>query len=265
MRRSEGIEGHGKIKAYPMKKLIIQIPSWNEENHLPIVLSSLPQKIPGIEKVEWLVIDDGSSDATTQIARNNGAHHVLQLKKHVGLAQAFKAGLEFCVHQKADIVVNTDADNQYDARCIPQLIEPIISGRAEMVVGDRKTSKLRFLPDWKRFLYLVASRVLSILTGQYIPDPTSGFRAFSGEWIKELKITDSFSYVIETLIETIQMGGRVEFVPIESRIVDRPSRLIRFLPTYILRTTWSVVRAQIKYSRRNQNGTSKALHRATKK
>lgn len=248
-----------------MKKLIIQIPSWNEEKQLPMALQSLPKKIAGIETVEWLVIDDGSSDATTQIARKNGAHHIIQLKNHVGLAQAFKAGIEFCVQQKADIVVNTDADNQYDARCIPQLIEPILSGRAEMVIGDRKTSKLRFLPEWKRFLYGVASRVLSYLTGQYIPDPTSGFRAFSGEWIKELKVTDPFSYVIETLIETLKMGRRVEFVPVESRIVDRPSRLIRFLPIYVLKTTWSVVRAEIKYSRRIQNGNSKIQHRTIKK
>ncbi|NBW98047.1 glycosyltransferase family 2 protein [bacterium] len=248
-----------------MKKLIIQIPSWNEEKQLPFTLSSLPKQLAGIDRVEWLVIDDGSSDATAEAARKSGAHHVIQMNEHSGLAKAFKAGVVFSIRSKADILVNTDADNQYDAGCIPQLIEPILRGRADMVVGDRKTSKLQFLPFWKRLLYFFAGKTLSLLTGQYIPDPTSGFRAFSAELLEELEVSDSFSYVIETLIQTLKKGKRIEFVPIESRIVNRPSRLIRFLPIYILRTTWSVIRAEIKYSRWNSNVTAYPLHKRSKK
>jgi glycosyltransferase involved in cell wall biosynthesis len=230
-----------------MKKLIIQIPCWNEELSIKQTIESIPGKFDGIRSVEIMVIDDGSSDNTIEEAKRAGANHILKLPEHLGLAVAFQRGIKSALALGADIIVNTDADHQYESTDIEKLIKPIILEKADLVIGDRRASKLVYLPVWKRWLYQCADWVVSFLTRSKNPDPTSGFRAMSLDFAKTIEIRDRHSYTLETLIQAHLTGFKVSFVPIRTHPVMRPSRLIQSTPIYIWKTTQSLMRSLLIY------------------
>jgi glycosyltransferase involved in cell wall biosynthesis len=228
-------------------KLIIQIPCFNEAEHLPKTLQQLPRAVEGFDAVEILVIEDGSTDETAQVARQHGADHVLHLSRHVGLAQAFANGLDACVRLGADVIVNTDADNQYLATDIRKLVAPILLGEAELVIGDRGVDKVKHFPIHKRALQTLGSRVVSGAAGFNIPDATSGFRAMTREVALETLVLSHYSYTLETLIQSGAKNVRVRFVPIETNPPERPSRLFRSIRNYLLNSVGTIIRSFTLY------------------
>lgn len=228
-------------------KLIIQIPCFNEETTLPGTWNELPGSIPGVDEIEVLVIDDGSEDRTAAVARELGAQHILELKPHVGLARGFQAGLDEALRLGADIIVNTDADNQYRGADIPRLIQPILEQRADMVVGDRGVRKLVHFSPMKRVLQRVGSRVVQTAAGFPIPDATSGFRAYSREAALRLNVLSTYSYTLETLIQAGAWKMAVAFIPIQTNRQTRKSRLVRSIPGYIMHSGATIIRAYTMY------------------
>jgi glycosyltransferase involved in cell wall biosynthesis len=228
-------------------KLIIQIPCFNEAEHLPKTLQQLPRAVEGFDAVEILVIEDGSTDETAQVARQHGADHVLHLSRHVGLAQAFANGLDACVRLGADVIVNTDADNQYLATDIRKLVAPILLGEAELVIGDRGVDKVKHFPIHKRALQTLGSWVVSGAAGFNIPDATSGFRAMTREVALETLVLSHYSYTLETLIQSGAKNVRVRFVPIETNPPERPSRLFRSIRNYLLNSVGTIIRSFTLY------------------
>ncbi len=228
-------------------KLIIQIPCYNEAQTLPITLKELPRQFPGIDQVEFLVIDDGSEDGTAQVAVENGVHHVVRLNPHRGLAAGFTSGLEACIRQGADIIINTDADNQYNAEDMRHLIAPILSGQAEIVVGDRGVANLAVFSPSKRLLQRLGSWVVARASGLKTPDATSGFRAISREAALRTLVLSEYSYTLETLIQAGHRGMSVAYVPIRTNPHTRPSRLIRNIPQYLAYSGTTIVRAYAMY------------------
>ncbi|MFQ5722788.1 MAG: glycosyltransferase family 2 protein, partial [Candidatus Aminicenantales bacterium] len=206
-------------------KLIIQIPCYNEAQYLPLTLKDLPRQIEGIDKIETLIVDDGSTDSTAEVAAENGVNHIIRFKKHRGLAAAFAAGLEACLGLGADIIVNTDADNQYKGSEIPKLIAPILKGEADIVVGDRQTQTIPHFSRTKKKLQKWGSWLVRILSQTKVPDATSGFRAINREAALKLNILSNFSYTLETLIQAGKMNLAVKSVPIKTNAVVRKSRL----------------------------------------
>jgi glycosyltransferase involved in cell wall biosynthesis len=228
-------------------KLIIQIPCYNEAQTLPETIQALPRQIPGIDQVEFLIIDDGSTDGTSQVAKENGVDHILRLPKHMGLAHGFVSGLDASLKFDADIIVNTDADNQYHAEDIPRLIEPILSGRAEIVVGDRGVATQKSFSLTKRFLQRVGSWVIAQASGAKTPDATSGFRAISRQAALRTLVLSEYSYTLETLIQAGSQRMVVEFVPIRTNPQTRPSRLIPSIPHYLALSSSTIIRAYTMY------------------
>jgi len=228
-------------------KLIIQIPCYNEAETIQSTLCLLPRQIDGFEQVEVLVIDDGSQDDTAELARTGGADHVIRLPHHTGLAGAFAAGLDACLQLGADVIVNTDADNQYEAQDIPLLLDPILKNQAEMVVGDRGVATLRAFSPIKRKLQILGSRVVSRASGLQIPDATSGFRAMTREVALRTLILSDYSYTLETLIRAGNQKFKVQSVPIHTNETLRPSRLMRGIPHYIRNSTITIIRAYAMY------------------
>lgn len=228
-------------------KVIIQIPCHNEADTLPSTLEVLPRKLKGIECVEYLIIDDGSSDDTVKIAREAGVEHIVRLPGHLGLAAAYIAGLEASLKYGADIIVNTDADNQYHAEDIQNLIEPILDGRAELVVGDRDITNVSEFSPLKKFLQKLGSWVISNISGFKTPDATSGFRAISREAALRTLVLSEYSYTLETLIQAGAKRINVEFVPVRVNPQTRPSRLMRNIPHYLAHSTTTIVRAYTMY------------------
>ncbi len=228
-------------------KLIIQIPCWNEAETLPATIHALPKDLPGIDEVEYLVIDDGSEDETVAIARALGVHHILSLPRHVGLAAAFVAGLESCLTNGADIIVNTDADNQYNAGDIGLLVEPVLARRADLVVGDRGVATQQAFSPLKRWLQRIGSRVMASASGVSTPDATSGFRAISREAALRTLVLSEYSYTLETLIQAGARKMAVEYVPVRTNPQTRPSRLMRGIPDYVFNSTATIIRAYTMY------------------
>ena len=228
-------------------KLIIQIPCYNEAQTLPETVKALPKALPGIDIIEYLIIDDGSTDNTSQVARDNGVHHILHLAIHVGLAAGFAAGLEACVYQGADIIVNTDADNQYYADDIQLLISPIQKGRADIVVGDRGVASLEAFSFGKRNLQRFGSWVTGQASGIDTPDATSGFRAYSREAALRTLVLSEYSYTLETLIHAGAHNMAIEYVPVRTNPQTRPSRLMRSIPHYLANSFATIVRAYTMY------------------
>jgi glycosyltransferase involved in cell wall biosynthesis len=228
-------------------KLIIQIPCFNEEQNLPAALRVLPRRIRGVDAVELLVIDDGSSDGTAGAARKAGADWVISLPRHAGLAAAFAAGLEAAVAHGADIVVNTDADNQYSADDIPALIEPILSSRAELTVGDRGVASLRWFSPGKRIFQRLGSALIGLASGMRVPDAASGFRAFSRDAALRTLVMSNFSYTLETLIQAGARREAVEFVPVRTNPPVRPSRLTTGTLHYLLFSGATLLRSFAMY------------------
>ncbi len=228
-------------------KLIIQIPCYNEAESIADTLSLLPRQIDGFDQIEYLIIDDGSTDATAEVARAAGAHHVARMPHHAGLALAFTTGLDASLKLGADVIVNTDADNQYDASDIPLLVGPILSGEAELVVGDRGVATLENFSPLKRKLQSIGSRVVSQAAGLAIPDATSGFRALTREVALRTMVLSEYSYTLETLIQAGHQHTRVIFVPIHTNPPRRPSRLMRGITDYLKNSTITIIRSYAMY------------------
>src|SRR3954468_3979459 len=206
-------------------KLIIQIPCFNEEDQLPATLADLPREVPGIDAVEWLVIDDGSTDRTVEVARAHGVNHVVRLTNNKGLAAAFQAGLDASLKLGADIIVNTDADNQYYGADIPKLVEPILRGDADMVIGDRELQQLEHFSPLKKRLQHLGSAVVRRASETDVPDTTSGFRAYNREAALQLTVVSRYTYTLESVIQAGKMLVAVDHVPIGTNAKTRDSRL----------------------------------------
>jgi glycosyltransferase involved in cell wall biosynthesis len=228
-------------------KLIIQIPCYNEALILPKTLTQLPKAVEGFDQVEILVVDDGSTDDTPAVARQAGADHIVHLSRHLGLAQAYTQGLDACLRLGADVIVNTDADNQYKAEDIQKLVRPILEGEAEMVIGDRGVADIAHFPAHKRALQILGSRVMSATAGFNIPDATSGFRAVTRKVALETMVLSNYSYTLETLIQAGARHVRVTFVPIETNPPERPSRLFSSIRHYLVNSTVTIMRSFAMY------------------
>lgn len=228
-------------------KLIIQIPCLNEAEHLPAALADLPREVDGFDTVEWLVVDDGSTDGTAEVARRHGADHVVRLPYNQGLARAFMAGLHACLEAGADVIVNTDADNQYDATSIPDLVAPILSGGAQIVVGARPIDDIAHFSFLKRKLQRLGSRVVRLASGTRIADATSGFRAIHREAALRLYVFNSFTYTLETIIQAGRKDIPITSVPVRVNGETRPSRLFRSIPAYIWFSVVTILRIATLY------------------
>lgn len=228
-------------------KLIIQIPCYNEEDTIGLSLSTLPRKLNGIDVIEWLIIDDGSTDRTVEVAMEFGVDHVVRLTRNQGLAKAFMAGIEACLEAGADIIVNTDADNQYCADDIPKLIEPILSGKAEIVVGARPVDDIKHFSSIKKYLQKIGSWTVRLASMTDIPDVTSGFRAMSKTAAMRLNVFDSYTYTLETIIQAGQKGLAITSVPVRINKNLRLSRLIKDIPDYVMRSILTIIRIFMTY------------------
>lgn len=228
-------------------KLIIQIPCFNEAETLPLTISDLPRQVPGFDEVEILVIDDGSTDGTAAVAREHGADHILQLRHNRGLAYAFNAGLERALILGADVIVNTDGDNQYRGEGITDLVCPILEGRAEMVVGDRRVDTIQHFSWTKKLLQKMGSWVVRWASGTDIPDSTSGFRAFSRDVALQLTVYSAHTYTLETIIQAGKKGIEITHVPIATNEELRESRLIRSIPGYVVSSAITILRILLMY------------------
>ncbi|MFA5088829.1 MAG: glycosyltransferase family 2 protein [Candidatus Omnitrophota bacterium] len=223
-------------------KLIIQIPCLNEEQSLPQTLQDLPKHIPGVEVIETLVIDDGSTDRTSEIARQHGVQHIVRFTKRKGLARAFQAGLDTAVAKGADIIVNTDADGQYKGEDIPRLIEPILEKRADVVIGNRDIENIQQFSLLKKRLQRIGSWVVRQLSGSTIADATTGFRAYSREAALRLNIISNYTYTIESIIQAVDKDLAIGNITISTNEVKRKSRLFKSIPEYIKRSIVTIVR-----------------------
>jgi glycosyltransferase involved in cell wall biosynthesis len=228
-------------------KLIIQIPCFNEAETLPLTISDLPRQVPGFDEVEILVIDDGSTDNTFKIAKELGVHHVHRLQQNRGLAHAFALGLETALKLGADVIVNTDGDNQYRGEYIKDLVHPILQGEAEMVIGDRQIDKISHFSPAKKMLQKIGSWVVRWASGTNIPDATSGFRALSRAAALHLVIFSSYTYTLETIIQAGKKGLSVTSVPVLTNTMLRESRLIYSIPRYVLRSAGTILRIFLMY------------------
>jgi glycosyltransferase involved in cell wall biosynthesis len=228
-------------------KLMIQIPCFNEEDALPATLNDLPRSIDGIDKIEVLVVDDGSLDRTAAVARENGVHHVLSLKTNNGLARAFFAGIEKCIELGADIIVNTDADNQYCGQDIPKLVKPILGGEADVVVGDRQIYKIAHFSFFKKILEKIGSAFVRKLSNTKVEDVVCGFRAFSREAAMHINIITDFSYTVENLIQLGTSRFKIVTVPVETNVTKRKSRLHKGIVHFIINQIRTIIRSYSMY------------------
>ena len=228
-------------------KLIIQIPCFNEEETLHIALAELPREVPGFDTVEFLIINDGSTDNTVEVAEKNGVHHIVNFKNNKGLAKGFMAGMKRCLELGADVIVNTDADNQYCAADIPKLTAPIVEGRADIVVGERPISTTKHFSPLKKLLQKIGSWVVRVVSKTDIPDAPSGFRAFNREAAATLNVFNNYTYTLETIIQAGQQGMAITSVPIRTNADLRPSRLFRSIPEYLKRSASVIIRIFVIY------------------
>jgi glycosyltransferase involved in cell wall biosynthesis len=228
-------------------KLIIQIPCYNEETTLPLTLQDLPRTLPGVDLIEYLVVDDGSTDRTVQLARELGIQHIVCHKSNRGLAAAFVTGLEAALAAGADIIVNTDGDNQYYGADVEALIRPILEGRADVVVGDRGVAALQYFSPVKRALQQIGSWVVTQAAGTPIPDATSGFRAFTREAALRLTVLSDYTYTLETLIQAGARRMAVVYVPVRTNPRTRQSRLVRNTPSFISLSAVTILRFYTMY------------------
>lgn len=230
-----------------MTKLIIQIPCFNEEAHLPVTLAQLPRELPGISCIEWLIIDDGSTDRTVDVAKANGVDHIVRLVRHQGLAHAFMAGIQACIEQGADIIVNTDADNQYFAGDIGTIVQPILDSTAEIVIGARPIESIQHFSAAKKFFQKWGSWLVRKVSQTDVQDAPSGFRAISREAAMRMHVFSDYTYTIETIIQAGRRGMAIVSVPVRTNDEMRKSRLIRSIPTYLARSLNTIMRIFMTY------------------
>jgi glycosyltransferase involved in cell wall biosynthesis len=228
-------------------KLIIQIPCLDEQDTLPATLADLPRELEGFDAVEWLVVDDGSTDRTIEVARAHGVDHIVRLTNNKGLATAFQAGLDASLKLGADVVVNTDADNQYDGHDIPKLVQPILEGRADMVVGNRVVESIEHFSPLKKRLQRLGSWVVRGASGTDVPDTTSGFRAYNREAAIQVQVVSKYTYTLETIIQAGKMLVAVEHTPVGTNPKTRESRLFPSMWSYVRRNTISIFRIYALY------------------
>jgi glycosyltransferase involved in cell wall biosynthesis len=228
-------------------KLIVQVPCFNEEESLAETVAAIPRQVEGFDVVEILVVDDGSTDRTVEVARGVGVDHLIRHRRNRGLAAAFQTGIDACLRLGADVIVNTDADNQYEARDIPELVRPILEGRADVVVGDRQPGSLRHFSASKRLLQRIGTRTVVLLTGLEVGDAVSGFRALSRDAALRLNVVSDFSYTIETLIQAGRARMAVTSVAVRSRATERKSRLFTSIPRFLERSLATMVRVYTMY------------------
>lgn len=228
-------------------KLIIQIPCLNEEKTLPVTIRDIPRHIPGIDEVEILVIDDGSTDKTVEVAKRLGVDHVVSFPKNRGLAEAFKAGVDACLKLGADFIVNTDADNQYKGSDIPKLVQPLINREFDMVIGDRQTDKIEHFSGTKKFFQKFGSWVVRKVSRTSVPDTTSGFRAYTREAALRLNVVSEFTYTLETIIQAGHKRMAVGHVQIGTNGMLRQSRLFKGITNYMKRSANTIIRIYTMY------------------
>ena len=228
-------------------KLIIQIPCYNEAQTLPAVLAELPRAIPGIDCIETLIIDDGSGDDTVAVAHSLGVTHIIRHRRNLGLAQAFQTGIDACLRLGADIIVHTDADNQYPGRYIPDLVAPVLAERADMVIGDRQVRSIAHFSGLKKRLLGLGSWMVRNVSGVDAPDPVSGFRAYSREAALRFTILTRYSYTLETIIQAGKGGLGIESVPVTTNPPTRPSRLQRHMWHFIKAQAGTILRLYAFY------------------
>lgn len=228
-------------------KLIIQIPCYNEASTLAITLSALPRKVKGFSSVEWLIIDDGSKDETVRVAYENGVDHVVRHTRNQGLARGFMTGLDACLRLGADVIVNTDADNQYNAEDIPVLTLPILERKADIVVGARPIETIEHFSPLKKLLQKTGSWVVRIASNTDIPDAPSGFRAMNSAAAQRLMVFSDYTYTLETIIQAGQKNMAITSVPIRVNEDLRPSRLFKSIPAYIRRSIVTIIRIFVVY------------------
>jgi glycosyltransferase involved in cell wall biosynthesis len=228
-------------------KLIIQIPCLNEEKTLPATIADLPRRIEGIDEIELLVVDDGSTDRTVEVARECGVEHIVRLTNNKGLAAGFQAGLDACLKLGADVVVNTDADNQYSGSDVPRLVAPILAGEADMVVGDRRVAEIEHFSGAKKALQHLGSWVVRKASGTEVADATSGFRAYNREAALQLLVVDNFTYTLESLIQAGKMLVAVDQVEIGTNPQTRESRLFGSTGAYVRRNGAAILRIYARY------------------
>lgn len=230
-----------------MTKLIIQIPCFNEEQSLPVSLPVLPREVPGVDVVEWLIIDDGSQDRTVEVAKSLGVDHIVRMKRNSGLAKVFMAGLDACLALGADVIVNTDADNQYCADDIPKLVEPILAGRADYVIGARPIADIPHFSPIKKALQKLGSWAVRVASNTEVPDAPSGFRAMSRACALRLNVNTEYTYTIETIIQAGRAGMAIENVDIRVNEDLRPSRLVKSISSYVRRSLVTIARVFMTY------------------
>ena len=228
-------------------KLMIQIPCYNEAGTLAISLAELPREVHGFDAVEWLIVDDGSSDETVKVAKENGVHHVVRHTRNQGLARAFMTGLDACLNLGADVIVNTDADNQYNADDITGLVAPILEGRADIVVGARPIETIEHFSPIKKIMQKLGSWVVRVASNTDIPDAPSGFRAMSRAAAQQLMVFNDYTYTLETIIQAGQKNMAITSTPVRVNQDLRPSRLVKSVPAYIKRSVITIIRIFVIY------------------
>lgn len=228
-------------------KLIIQIPCLNEAGTLAIALANMPRQVPGFDKVEWLIIDDGSTDGTGDLARELGVDHVVRHPVNRGLAAAFMTGLDACLRHGADVIVNTDADNQYEASDIPKLVAPVLAGEADMVIGTRPIDHTEHFSWIKKKLQRLGSWAVRMASKTYVEDAPSGFRAISRDTAMRLNVFNAYTYTLETIIQAGLSNLRVASVPVRTNADLRPSRLVKSIPSYVRRSLLTILRVVVIY------------------
>ena len=228
-------------------KLIIQIPCYNEEETLPMTLADLPREVPGVDVVEWLVIDDGSSDRTVEVAHELGVDHVVSHGRNRGLATAFMTGIDACLRAGADVIVNTDADNQYQGSSIPDLVEPVLARHADMVVGERPIADIDDFSRTKKVLQRLGSSVVRRFSGTGVRDAASGFRAYSRDAAMRVQVFGKYTYTMETIVQAGWNGIAIESVPIRVNPKTRESRLVKSSARYVWRSAQAIIRSFALY------------------